>query len=56
MLSALKPWDPHKPLVDILCDYAPYFKMYFDYCNNYNNLMTTITKLSKEKTKLADKI
>jgi hypothetical protein len=56
MFNALTPWNPHKPLMLIITEYAPYFKMYFEYCNNYNNLIAIITKLKKENPKFLARI
>lgn len=56
MLSVFLPWDPHKKLVTVLLEYAPYFKMYFEYCNNYTNLMAIITRLKSKNEKFSVRI
>ena len=56
MLSNLLPWNPHKKLTGVLVEYVPYFKMYFEYCNNYTNLIAILTKFKSQNPKFLPRI
>lgn len=51
MYEALKPWHPNKPIIQTLLEFAPYFKLYFDYCNNYMNMLGYLEKWKKTNQK-----